>query len=192
MSSHRPIRRAFTLVEVLMAVAIASVLLLATAAALKASVDSFTANHVSADTLQRARITMMRISQQLRAGSDHEPITSAKRSSFIAGATVTDRGVSFLDDTGKAIEYVFDSTAGTLKIQVNGGAARTLASNVSAFSLRMTPARSATSIKTGGVYDELERVTISLSINPVVDGSEIHGQSVTLTESITPRARLWN
>jgi hypothetical protein len=177
---------------VLIAVAISAVLLMATGAALKASVDSYAANQASADSLQRARITMIRLSQQIRAGSEHAPATTAKLASFIAGATVTDTGILFLDDQGQAISYAYNADDAVLRVRVDGGTWRTLASHVSGFAVRMVPTRSATSIKTGGVYDELERVTITLAINPVVDGNEIAGQPLTLSESITPRARLWN
>lgn len=185
-------RRAFTLVEVLIAVTISATLLLATAAALKASVDSFSANQASADTLQRARITITRLAAQLRAGSDHLPITASKQASFIAGATVTDSGITFTDDLGQSLDYIYDADARTLRVVVDGGTPRILASHVTSFSVRMTPTRSTSSIKTGGVYDELERVTLTISLNPVVEGSEITGQPLTLSESVTPRARLWN
>lgn len=184
--------RGFTLVEVLIAVMISAVLLVATAAVLRASINSFTANQASADTLQRARITMMRISQQIRAGTDHLPATSAKQAGFLSGSTVTDSGISFVDDRGQDIDYLYDPIAATLSIRVNSGTARRLASNVSTFSVRMVPMRSPSAIKTGGVYDEVERITVTLSVNAVVDGNEMQGQSVTLSESITPRARLWN
>ena len=190
--SHHRARPAFTLVELLIGLAIGAVLLLAMAASMKASVDSFTANQISADTLQRARIAMLRISQELRAGTDHLPTTSARQTSFLAGTTVTDTGISFTNDRGEAVRYTYDSNAHTLTVQINGGTARRLASHVTGFDVRMDPARSAQSIKTGGVYDELERVTVTLSLNPVVDGNEISGQPVTLSNSVTPRARLWN
>ena len=184
--------RGFTLVEVLIAVAILSMLLLATTAALQASIDSFSANQASADTLLRGRLTMMRISQQIRAGSDHLPITLAKQTGFIAGATVTDTGVSFQSDVGEEVNYMFDSASSSLKVSVDGGTSRTLASNVSAFAVKLTPTRSATSIKTGGIFDELERANITLTLIPNVDGEQIVGQTLVLSESVTPRARLWN
>ncbi len=189
--THR-FSRGFTLVEILIAVAIAALLFTATATAMKACVDSFTANQASADTLQRARVTMLRLSQQIRAGEDHLPVTTARQTSFIAGTTVTDSGITFIDDKGQTIRCSYNAGTQVLSIQVDGGTARTLASSVSTFTVRMVPVRSAGSIKTGGVYDELERVTITLAINPVVDGNEMLGQPVTLSESITPRARLWN
>ena len=33
---------------------------------------------------------MLRIAQELRAGTDHLPVTAAKQTSFLAGTTVTD------------------------------------------------------------------------------------------------------
>lgn len=188
----RRVRRGFTLVEILISVAIMAVLLMATAAALQASIDSFSANQAAADTLQRGRIAMMRMSAQLRAGTDHLPSTASKQTSFIGGAAVTDTGVRFLNDADETILYRLDPTSGDLTVTVNGGTARTLASHVESFTVKLMPTRSATSIKTGGVYDEVERLTLTLALRPFVDGAELQGQSTTLSETVTPRARLWN
>lgn len=185
-------RRGFTLVEVLIAISIMAVLLLATSAALKASVDSFSANQASADTLVRARMTLSRIAQQIRSGTDHLPVTVSKQTSFLAGSTVTDTGMSLINDAGEEITFQYDTATTSLKVTVDGGTARTLASNVASFTIKLKPIRSATAIKTGGLYDELEQATVTLTLIPEVDGSQLTGQTLVLSESITPRARLWN
>lgn len=192
MSARRYIRRGFTLVEILIAVAIVAGLMICIAGALNACTNSFIANQAAADTLQRGRTTMIRLSQQLRAGTDHLPLTSSKQTSFVNGTTITDNGLTFRDEQDNSVRVSYDSQAKALNVQVDGGTTRRLLSNVSAFSVQMVPIRSATAIKTGGGYDELERVTVTISIDPRVDKKTLDGQTLTLSESVTPRARLWN
>lgn len=190
-SPRKRARRGFTLVEVLMSVAILAGLAAATGAAIGASTRSFHGNLAASDMLQHGRNAMMRMAAELRTGTAHWPTTAAKKTSFIAGATVTDTGVTFLDETGRQITYSYVAANKTLTLKVNAATAAVLARGVESFSVRLVPARSKESIKTGGFHDELSRVTITLTVKPSDKLADGDAPPLTLTQSITTRSRLW-
>lgn len=173
-----------------MSVAILAGLLVATAAAISASTRAFRGNLASAEMLQHGRNAMMRMAAELRAGSDHLPTTPGKQTTFAAGTTISDTGITFHDEDGRQITYKYDATAKTVTLKVDAAAAAVLARGVDAFSVRLVPARSKQSIKTGGIYDELAQATITMTVRPV-DAYAEASATTTLTQSITPRARLW-
>ena len=183
-------QRAFTLVEVLMSIAIMAGLAVATASAIGATTRAFRANLASTETLQHARTAMIRMAAELRSGTNHLPLTASKQLSFAAGTTVSDSGVSFYDELGRKIVYKYDVATGTLTLKIDTGATAVLARGVDAFVVRLVPLRSRESIKTGGIYDELERATLTLTLHPVDKMSDT-ANSLTLTQSVTPRSRLW-
>ena len=183
-------RRGFTLVEVLMSIAIMSGLLIATAAAIGASTQAYRGNLASAEMLQHGRNAAMRMAAELRSGSNHAPTTAAKKTSYTAGSTVTDTGITFLDEGGRQITYRYDAAAQTVTLKIDAATPAILARGVQSFTVRMAPARSKQSIKTGGVYDELSRATITLTVAATGEYAE-NNNALTLTQSITPRARLW-
>lgn len=190
--SHVPrsSRRGFTLVEVLMSVAILSLLAVATAAAIGASSKAFDANLASAESLQFGRNAMLRMAAELRTGQNHLPTTAAKQTTYASGVTVTDTGITFKDESGRQITYAYVAASKTVTLKIDAGATATLARGVQSFSVRMVPARSKDSIRTGGIFDELSRATLTMSVK-AVDSYADQSAPVTLTQSITPRSRLW-
>lgn len=182
--------RGFTLVEVLMSVAILAGLAAATAAAIGASSRAFEGNLASTETLQHGRNAMLRMAAELRTGSNHLPTTTAKQTTFSAGIIVTDTGITFADESGRQITYSYVSASKTLTLKVDTAAAAVLARGVESFSVRLVPARSKDSIRTGGIFDELSRATLTMTVSPV-DKLADATNTLTLTQSVTPRARLW-
>lgn len=182
--------RGFTLVEILIAVAIMSALLMATAMAISSSVGAFEANQAATEVLQRSRLAVTRIADEVRTGTGHLPLTPGKQTSFSAGTTVSDTGLSFVDTAGRLVTYAFQPADGTVTMKVDARAPSVLVRGVDAFTVRMVPSRSPESIKTGGLYDELGRATVTITLHPTTDELESHA-GLTLTQSVTPRARLW-
>lgn len=183
-------RRGFTLVEVLMSVAILAGLAAATAAAIGASSKAFEVNLASAETLQHGRNAMLRMAAELRTGTDHLPTTAAKQTTFAAGVIVSDTGVTFKDEGGRQITYSYDAASKTLTLKVDTATAAVLARGVQSFSVRLVPFRSKDSIKTGGIFDQLSRATLTMTVSPV-DAMADASNTLAMTQSITPRARMW-
>ena len=75
-------RRGFTLVEVLLALAISAMLLAAIATAFNASVTNYQENQQIYETLNGARQAMLRMTAQLRTGSSVDPAAPANQCSF--------------------------------------------------------------------------------------------------------------
>jgi prepilin-type N-terminal cleavage/methylation domain-containing protein len=186
---HPTFRAGFTLIEVLMAVAIMASLLTATAMALKASIDAYAGNNAGADMLQHSRNAMLRMSAELRTGYDFLPTTVSKQTLFATGDTVTDTGITFKNEAGTTLVFSYDSTAKTLNLKVGTATAAVLARGVDDFNVRLVPMRSKQSVKTGGIYDELERVSLTLQLHSLAPDAP--AGTLTLTQSVTPRARLW-
>ncbi|RMH31176.1 MAG: prepilin-type N-terminal cleavage/methylation domain-containing protein [Planctomycetota bacterium] len=74
--SPRPVRRAFSLVEVLIALTITATLLTATMAALDSSFKSYKITSESASTNVVARIVMQRVTAMIRTGESFGPYPS--------------------------------------------------------------------------------------------------------------------
>ncbi len=74
--SPRPIRRAFSLIEVLIALTITATLLTATMAALDSSFKSYKITSESASTNVVARIVMQRVTAMIRTGESFGPYPS--------------------------------------------------------------------------------------------------------------------
>jgi prepilin-type N-terminal cleavage/methylation domain-containing protein len=79
-------RRAFTLVECLLSLAIMAMLLAAVAAAFKASVVSYGENEELFWTVNNARQAMARMTTQLRTGHSVDPTPDANECSFFTAA----------------------------------------------------------------------------------------------------------
>lgn len=84
--NNRQSAKAFTLVEVLISLAITAVLLVAVAAAFKASVVSYGENEDMFWTINNARQAMARMTTQLRTGRSVDPTPDANECSFFTAA----------------------------------------------------------------------------------------------------------
>jgi prepilin-type N-terminal cleavage/methylation domain-containing protein len=176
----------FSLVELLIALTIGAVLLLAAAVALDATVRATTVNVDTADGLQKARLGMSRMLDEVRTGRDHTPISASQLTLFRAGTGVTDGGVAFTASDGQTLRYSYDATAKTISMQRGEGAAVVLARRVDAFSVQLIPTRSEGAIRTGASYDLLTRATISVTLRPAETSSP-----TTLSASVAPRQQKW-
>jgi hypothetical protein len=127
---------------------------------------------------------------ELRTGTDQLPTTAAKQTLFAAGTIVTDTGVTFKDESGRQITYAYVAASKTLTLKVDTAVAAVLARGVESFSIRLVPGRSKDSIRTGSIFDELSRATVTMTVSPV-DKLADASNTMTMTQSITPRARMW-
>lgn len=185
--------RGLSLAEMLIAVAITAGLLAAAAVAIDASIKAYSANQAQADTLHRARVALHRLTTLVRTSTAHSPVDAIATDAFVDGTTVTDNGIQLITDAGDVVGFQFDSDNQQL-IASENDAAHVLLRNVTAFSVKMTPMRSATSIKTGGGFDLLARATLQLTIRTSTDVNGISSsdatRTVTLSTSVTPRRSL--
>jgi Tfp pilus assembly protein PilW len=185
--------RGLGLAEMLVAIAITAGLLTAAAVAIDASIKAYSVNQTQADTLHRARVALHRLTTLIRTSNAHSPITESAVDDFVAGESVTDRGIELLTPDDVSVAFRFDSDNQQL-IASEDGNDYVLLRNVTAFGLNMKPMRSATSIKTGGGFDLLARATITLTLRTSTDAAGVNGaesnRTVTLSTSVTPRRSL--
>ena len=177
-------RRGVGLVELLVALSIGAALLTATAVAVNASFKAYAINQELGDLNQRSRLTMYRITAMIRQTKLHAPHTASVAAQFAAGKTVTDTGIDMFDLNDQIVSYRYDPSQKQLLVVV-GGKSHVMCEGVEAFSMRMEPMRSATSIRTGGSWDLLRRATLLLTVtstaNTATKGEGVGKQRITLS-----------
>jgi prepilin-type N-terminal cleavage/methylation domain-containing protein len=192
---RRPARSTsgFTIVEVLIVLAILAALTTAIGFAIDASLKSFAVNVGHAEAVERARSASLRITADLRTATDVTPLNAGAIESFRKGNSVVDQGVSFIDAAGRSVTYRFDADAKLLLADVDDLDPLVLARGVEAFSIRLTPARSADARKAGLPHDLLDRGTLSITVRPTGGYGDRTDTSVavTLSASIAPRTNRW-
>lgn len=197
--ARRPIlaRRGLGLVELMLALAISACLLTAAAVGFNASFHAYRINQEQGTLLQSARLTMNRLTSEIRRTSLHQPANLA--GDFAAGKIVADTGINLFttDDAGAdEHKYWWNAASQQVMMQVNTGTPHVLLDGVTAFSITFEPMRSPTSIKTGGGFDLLQRATITLTVHTnssTSEDSESTGkQTVTLSGSAMPRRNVWD
>ncbi len=187
-------RRGISLIELMISLMITAGLLVATAVAVNASFTAYSVNQQHADVMQRARTTLHRVTTLIRTNKAHAPLTPALVTSFAGGYAVTDSQMEMytLDDTLLALRH--DAEARILYLSQDG-TERPLLRYVDAFSIRMEPMRSQTSLRTGAGYDLLYRATVTLSVSAPPDATDVdeaHAPArVDLTASVIPRRNVW-
>ena len=190
----RGFRRGVGLVELLIALSISSILLTAVGMALNASFISYRVNQEQSALTQRARLTMHRILTSVRQCGAHAPSTGSLIDDFAAGLRIDDTGVAMIDDAGDDLMYKFDAPNQRILFSKNG-TERVLLDGVTQFAVTLEPMRSATSIRTGGGFDLLNRATMLLTVRTTTATSmstETTGkQTVTLSSSAQPRRNVW-
>jgi prepilin-type N-terminal cleavage/methylation domain-containing protein len=119
------IRRAFTIVECLIGLAISAILLTAVAVAFNASAINYAENEEMYKTISNARQALTRMTSQLRTGHSVDPLAAANRCNFRTAAN-------------EDISYLFNN--GTLYLITNSdGHQYVLCSNVTAATFTKTP-----------------------------------------------------
>lgn len=187
-------RHGVTLLELLLALSISAVLLVATAVATDASFRAYQTNQEQSTLLQRSRIAIDRLTTIIRTTKDHLPYSTTAAANFKSGQTVSDIGIDLFDVNGVETDFHYDAPTQRI-LAVVGGKTYVLASGVTAFSIKMAPMRSANSLRTGGAWDLLQRATISMTVrtggNTSTASETTNTQTVTLSASVMPRRNTW-
>lgn len=191
------------LVELLIALSISATLLTAVAIAVDASFKGYAINQSQAQLMQRARLTMNRITTYIRGTTEHLPDDDDAQTDFENGLITQASAIRMMLDatngvifrqSGDQLQFVPFTVAGNVLTE---GTPRTLLDGVGPndFVITFEPQRSAQAAKTGANYDQLKRASIVLTIRPsaatALKGEEAQSQSVTLSTSIMPRRNIW-
>ena len=177
--------RAFTVIELLIGMAIAAILLTGLFSAIQVSVNAY--ERSSADGVNRltSRLIVERIALLVRTGSSFGPLPSV--------ATENEVESNFMvltTPSGQSVTITWDSVNETLEMEVDGITSTVLGG--------VTQLSDGTSITPFLLQYEngltLQRVTINLAVIPdpehatSMDGG---GETIRLTASVMPRAQLY-
>ncbi len=188
-SRPRRVARAFSLIEMLIALAITGTLLAAVLVSLNASFVAYQTTTEQASTHTIARLVIHRVQALVRNGREFGPMPSDVRDRFIASDEI-----QFLDDQDRVIEIRLDRANAKLTFTVDGGPAFAFLGGVSgptteagdpvgAFLLEYENGRT------------LRRATFDLTvlgdddINVELEGD--HVQPLRLVGSTMPRRLAW-
>ena len=183
-----------TVMEMLIALAISLTVLAAVGVAVDASFRANAINQEQSNLTQRSRLTMNRIITEIRTTNAHQPIGSTPLAAFKAGQVVSDTGIMMLTEAGKVVEYKYDAPNKRLMVKDPNGKIYVAANGVEDFSVKFEPMRSVLSQQTGGVYDQLLRATVLVTLRTTepADGTKkALDESVTLSSSVMPRRNTW-
>ncbi len=191
---HGGARSGMGLMELLVSLAIVAALLVAVAVGVDAAFASYQANQEQSTLMQQTRLGLDRMLSQIRRCDRHTPDSASAETDFAAGQTVTDTGIAMVDPSGASIIYRYDST--NLKLlSIIGGQEHVMLEGVQQFDVTLEPARSATSLKTGGEWDLLRRATIRIAVqttaNTAAAGESVGRQTLQLSGSAMPRKNCW-
>jgi len=186
--------RGLTLIELMVALSISATILTAVGVSLNACISNYSANAVQADITQRARLSLNRMLMLIRGGTGHQPYTASAETKFAAGNLTNDLGISLITGDGVPVDFHYDAKNLRLLMTENGTDFE-MVEGVSSFNIAMQPMKSATNQKTGGVYDELMRATLTIVIQRAVQSPDIDSndaqQTLTLSSSAMPRQNIW-
>ncbi len=179
-------RRGFTVVELLIGMAISVVLLTGLFAAIQSSVDAYSRS--SADGVNRltSRLLVERIAMLVRTGTSFGPLPSAATTEEVESNTL-----EITTPSGQEVLITWDSVNETLLMDVDGTESVVLGGVVQLFSgVSITPFL--LQYENGTT---LNRVTINLAVIPDIDhATAMDGESsnvVRLTASVMPRSQLY-
>ena len=178
-------RKGFTVIELLLGMAIAALLLAGLFAGLQASIDAYARS--SADGVNRltSRLLVERMALLIRTGSDFGPLPSSALDDELESDTL-----ELTTPEGQHVVITWDSISETVEMDVDGVVSTVLAG--------VTQDAGGTPITPFLLQFEngttLQRVTINLAVVPDVahatamdEGTE----TVRLTTSVMPRAQLY-
>ncbi|MFG0251942.1 MAG: prepilin-type N-terminal cleavage/methylation domain-containing protein, partial [Phycisphaerales bacterium JB038] len=175
-------RRAFSMIEMLIALTITATLLTATLVALDASFKGYQLTTESASTHVVSRIMMHRLLAMIRTGTDFGPYPSNP----LLEPTVNSDYIQMLTDEGDVLEIRYDADAQQINAVINPGTAdediQPMLGGVSACSFELT-------------YDigpRLRQASIDITIEPNDDVSlSVEGDEnvppIRLVASVSPR-----
>ncbi|MGH7180057.1 MAG: PilW family protein [Tepidisphaeraceae bacterium] len=194
-TNRRPrFRHGLGLVELLIALAISAALLTAVAVSTDASFKAYAINQEQASLMQKARLTMHRLSTYIRICKEHGPVSGALQTQFAGGSVVTDTGIAMFTDSDSLLDFTYDATNQRVILTENGNQ-HALVDGVIAFTVKMEPMQSAAALKTGGGFDLLRRATIVLTVRTSGQQADVNefsqAQTLTLSASVMPRRNSW-
>ena len=188
-------RKALAVVELLLALAIGGLVLVAVAYCVDASFKAYSINQEQTDLMQRARLAMHRVLTEIRTTSIHAPKDPVAEANFYAGLVVSDKGIKMIDSKDRQLSFEFDPANGLLTAKDKAGNEYVLLRGVENFEIKFEPMKSYKALRTGGSYDLLLRATVVLTVRTTgnsIDVDETVGaQRVTLTSSAVPRQNVW-
>jgi prepilin-type N-terminal cleavage/methylation domain-containing protein len=194
---HRRLARraGMGLVELMVALAIASALLTATGFALDAAIKAYRVNQEQSVLLQNTRLTMHRMLATIRRCKLHAPDDAALSELFTKGETVTDTAIKMMDDRDLLTAYRYDAE-NKLILLVAGDKSYPLIRGVEQFVVTLEPMRSPEAIRTGPDWDLLRRATIQMTVRTdakTLTPAENPNERLTLTlsASVMPRRNTW-
>lgn len=178
----------FSLVELILSLAIVSALLVATFVALRVCFDSYRATTEEASTQTVARLVTHRILAMVRTGNEFGPLPDDPRQ-----VTVFSDEVLFVDDDGRSIRIAFDADLGALTYAVDGGEAHVLLAGVERTADGDTTVAPFTLEYESGV--RLYRLSMDLTVRAdddlatALDAGEV--RPLRLVASAMPRSATW-
>ena len=178
-------RRGFSAVELLVSMAISTVLLTGLCAAIQASVDAYSRSTADGVNRLTSRLLVERIALLVRTGVTFGPMPSS--------ATINELESDVLELTtpsGQQITITWDSVTETLEMDVDGTSSTVLGGVIQlSGGVPITPFLLQFE---NGVT--LQRVTINLAVIPDIEHAtamDEGGETVRLTASVMPRAQLY-
>ena len=195
-AERRPAARGLAVVELLIALSISGMVLVAVAMCVDASFRAYSINQEQSDLMQRSRLAMHRVLTTIRTTDAHEPDDATARAAFMMGAVVTDGGIKMVDASESPITFRFNPTNGLLTATDGTGAEYVVLRGVEKFEIKFEPMRSHDAVRRGELgFDRLRRATVLLTVrtagNSVDIDETVASQSVTLSSSAVPRRNVW-
>ena len=193
---RRAARRGLAVVELLIALSISGMVLVAVAMCVDASFRAYSINQEQSDLMQRSRLAMHRVLTTNRTTDAHEPSDATAKAGFMMGSVVVDSGIKMLDASESEITFKLNPTNGLLTATDGTGAEYVVLRGVEKFEIKFEPMRSQDAVRRGELgYDRLRRATVLLTVrtagNSVDIDESVASQSVTLSSSAVPRRNVW-
>jgi hypothetical protein len=188
-------RRGLGIAELLIALAISATVLAAVAYAVDMTFRAYSINQEQSDLMQRARLSMYRLTTSIRTTSAHQPVNPVALADFKLGLTTTDTAIAMLDANDRPLSFKFDPVQSRLLAVDDVGIEHVLLRGVEKFEVKFEPLMSQESKRVGGVYDRLLRATILVTVKTSGNSADVDekvgAQKVTLSTSVMPRRNVW-
>ena len=186
---------AMAVIELLIALSIGSMVLVAVAYCVDAAFRAYSINQEQSDLMQKSRLAMHRILTAVRTTDAHAPVDATAKLGFEMGLVVTDKAIDMIDVYNRHVGFEYDPANGTLIATDKSGTEYVLLRGVENFEVKFEPMKTQQSLRTGGPYDRLLRATVRLTVrttgNSVDVDETVAAQRVTLSSSAVPRRNVW-
>ena len=180
-----PMRKGFTLVELLVGLAISSVLLAGLCTAIHTSVDAYRRSSAEGVNRLTSRLIVERLALLIRTGDSFGPLPSIATQVIVPSNTL-----ELISTNGQAITITWDPITETIQIDVDG-----LSSTILGGVVQEVDGQPVTPFLLEYEFGtNLTRATIDLAVIPDADyktGMDGGDEVVRLTASVMPRAQLY-